>query len=178
MALAVRVKLAGQLMEKDPEQARAAIDEIGVAIDDTLQELRDLAHGIYPPLLADKGLLAALESAARRATLPVSVRADGLARYTPEREATIYFCVLEALQNAGKYSGEGASVTVELHEDAGSLAFIVTDDGVGFDVAERGAGAGFTNILDRLGALGGTLRVESARGRGTRVAGAVPARPG
>jgi signal transduction histidine kinase len=177
VALAVRVKLAGQLLEKDPEQARAAIDEIGAAIDDTLQELRDLAHGIYPPLLADKGLYAALESAARRAALPVSVRADGLARYAPECEATIYFCVLEALQNAGKYAGEGASATVELHEEEGSLAFVVNDDGAGFDVAERGAGAGFTNMLDRLGALGGTLRVESAPGRGTRVAGAVPATP-
>jgi signal transduction histidine kinase len=178
VALAVRVKLAGQLMEKDPERARAALDDIGIAIDDALRELRDLAHGIYPPVLADKGLIAAIESAASRVTLPVSVRAAGLDRATPEREATIYFCVLEALQNAGKYAGEGASVTVELHEDAGSLAFIVSDDGAGFDVAERGAGAGFTNMLDRLGALGGTLRVESAPGKGTRVAGAVPAMPG
>ncbi len=144
-------------------------------IDNTLQELRELAHGIYPPLLAEKGLLAALESAARRATLLVSVQADGLARYTPECEATIYFCVLEALQNAGKYAGEGASATVQVHEEGGTLAVVVSDNGAGFDVAERGSGAGFTNMLDRLGALGGTLRVESAPGRGTRVAGAVPA---
>ena len=107
----------------------------------------------------------------------MSVRADGLARYAPECVATIYFCVQEALQNAGKYAGEGASATVELHEEEGSLAFVVSDDGAGFDVAERGSGAGFTNMLDRLGALGGTLRVESAPGRGTRVAGAVPATP-
>jgi signal transduction histidine kinase len=177
VALAVRVKLVEQLLEKDPGQARVALDEIGVAIEDTLQELRDLAHGIYPPLLADKGLAAALESAARRATLPVSVRAEGLARYSPECEATIYFCVLEALQNAGKYAGEGASVTVELREKEGSLAFVVSDEGAGFDVGVRGSGAGFTNMLDRLGALGGTLRVESAPGKGTRVVGAVPATP-
>jgi len=177
VALAVRVKLAGQLVEKDPDGALTALEEIGVAIEDTLQELRDLAHGIYPPLLADKGLSAALESAARRATLPVRVHAEGLARYAPESEATIYFCVLEALQNAGKYAGEGASVTVELREDEGSLAFVVSDDGAGFDVSARGSGAGFTNMLDRLGALGGTLRVESAPGKGTRVVGAVPATP-
>lgn len=175
VALAVRVKLVGQVLEKDPERARAALDEIGIAIEDTLQELRDLAHGIYPPLLADKGLSAALESAARRATLPVTVHADGLARYAPESEATIYFCVLEALQNAGKYAGEGASVMVDVREDEGSLAFVVSDDGTGFDVSARGSGAGFTNMIDRLGALGGSLRVESAPGRGTRVVGAVPA---
>jgi signal transduction histidine kinase len=175
VALAVRVKLVGQLLERDPSQARAALDEVGVAIQDTLQEMRDLAHGIYPPLLADKGLREALESAARRATVPVTVQAQGLTRYAPENEATIYFCVLEALQNAGKYAGSGASVRVEVHEEAGSLVFVVSDDGAGFDIAARGAGAGFTNMLDRLGALGGTLRVESAPGKGTRVVGVVPA---
>jgi signal transduction histidine kinase len=175
VALAVRVKLVGQLLERDPAQARAALDEIGVAIQDTLHEMRDLAHGIYPPLLADKGLREALESAARRATLPVTVQAQRLTRYTPEGEATIYFCVLEALQNAGKYAGSGASVKVEVREEADSLVFMVSDDGAGFDVAARGTGAGFTNMLDRLGALGGTLRVESAPGKGTRVVGVVPA---
>jgi len=175
VALAVRVKLVGQLLERDPGQARAALDEIGVAIQDTLHEMRDLAHGIYPPLLADKGLAEALESAAGRATLPVTVHAQGLARYTPEAEATIYFCVLETLQNAGKYAGPGASVKVEVREEADSLVFMVSDDGAGFDVAARGTGAGFTNMLDRLGALGGTLRVESAPSKGTRVVGAIPA---
>jgi signal transduction histidine kinase len=175
VALAVRAKLASQLVDRDPEAAKAAMQEIGVAIEETLQELRDLAHGIYPPLLADKGLPAALESAARRATLPVRVDAKGLGRHAPEAEATVYFCVLEALQNAGKYAGEGAAVTVEVHEEEGALVFIVGDDGAGFDTrAGKAAGAGFTNMLDRLGALGGTLRVESAPGKGTRITGAVP----
>jgi signal transduction histidine kinase len=177
VALAVRVKLASQLLERDPQKVHGALDEIATAIDDTLQELRDLAHGIYPPLLADKGLSAALGSAARRAVLPVTVSADGLARYAPEAEATVYFCVLEALQNAGKYAGEAASVGVEVREEAGSLAFDVSDDGAGFDVRARDPGAGFTNMLDRLGALGGTLRVESAPGKGTVVSGAVPVSP-
>ena len=124
----------------------------------------------------DKGLPAALESAGRRATLPVRIDAADLGRYSPEREATVYFCVLEALQNAGKYAGEGASVSVEVRGEDGSLVFVVSDDGAGFDTsgAEPG-GAGFTNMLDRLGALGGTLRVESAPGRGTRVTGTLPA---
>jgi signal transduction histidine kinase len=176
VALAVRARLARQLIERDPATAATAIDEIRTALDETLQELRDLAHGIYPPLLADKGLAAALESAARRATLPVTVSADESWRYAPEAEATVYFCVLEALQNAGKYAGEGASVTIELHDDAANLVFVVSDDGGGFDVREAGKGAGFTNMLDRLGALGGTLHVDSAPGQGTRVTGKVPAR--
>ncbi|HEY7401537.1 MAG TPA: histidine kinase [Actinomycetota bacterium] len=175
VALAVRVKLASQLLDRDPRQAHAALDEVGTAIDDALQELRDLAHGIYPPVLADQGLRAALESAASRSTLPVAVRANDLPRVAPEYEATVYFCVLEALQNAGKYAGKSASVTVEVREEEGSLVFAVSDDGAGFDVMARGAGAGFTNMLDRLGALGGTLRVESAPGKGTRVVGALPA---
>ena len=175
VALAVRAKLASQLVDRDPEAAKSALAEIGTAIEDTLQELRDLAHGIYPPLLADKGLPAALESAGRRATLPARVEAKSLGRYAPEAEATVYFCVLEALQNAGKYAGDGASVTVEVREEEGGLVFVVSDDGAGFDTrAGKAAGAGFTNMLDRLGALGGTLRVESAPGRGTRVTGAVP----
>jgi signal transduction histidine kinase len=175
VALAVRVKLAEQLLERNPIAARAALDEIGTAIEDALQELRDLAHGIYPPLLADKGLPAALGSAARRSTLPVTLRADGLGRFAPEAEATIYFCVLEALQNAGKYAGADARVQVEIGADDRNLTFLVRDDGPGFDVRAHGAGAGFTNMLDRLGALGGTLRVESAPGKGTRVSGTVPA---
>jgi signal transduction histidine kinase len=177
VALAVRVKLASQLLERDPQKVPAALGEIAVAIDETLQELRDLAHGIYPPLLADKGLPAALGSAARRALLPVTVSADGLARYAPEAEATIYFCILEALQNAGKYAGEGAKVRVEVREEAGSLKFDLSDDGAGFDVRTGDPGVGFTNMLDRLGALGGTLRVESAPGKGTVVSGALPVSP-
>ena len=177
VALAVRIKLAEQLLDRDPEQARTALEEIGGALDEALQELRDLAHGIYPPLLADKGLPAALGSAARRAVVPVTVRAEDLGRYAPEAEATVYFCVLEALQNAGKYAGEGSRAKVDVREEAGSLVFGVSDDGAGFDVHGREPGAGFTNMLDRLGALGGTLRIESAPGKGTRVSGALPATP-
>ena len=173
VALAVQLKLVRQMAERDPSQVADRIDALSDAVDETLQELRDLAHGIYPPLLADKGLPDALASAARRATVPVTVVTDGLGRYGADAEATVYFCVLEALQNAGKYAGDDASVTVEVREEAGSLVFVVADDGAGFDVQGRGTGAGFTNMLDRLGALGGTLRVESAPGRGTKITGVV-----
>jgi len=175
VALGIQVKLARGLLEKDPARAADVLDGLSNAVDDTLQELRDLAHGIYPPLLADRGLPDALQAAARRAVLPVTVRTDGLGRYAPEAEATAYFCVLEALQNAGKYAGDGARVTVDVSAQPQGLVFVVKDDGAGFDTSASGLGAGFQNMLDRLGALGGTLRVESAPGRGTQVTGTLPA---
>jgi signal transduction histidine kinase len=174
VALAVKVRLARQLAEKDPARAMALLEELGGDVEDTLQELRDLAHGIYPPLLADKGLPEALASAARRATLPTTVHANGTARYPQEVEAAVYFCCLEALQNAGKYAGDGATVDIAIDENEGALLFAVTDHGKGFDVTSRARGAGFTNMSDRLGAVGGSLRVESTLGVGTRVSGVIP----
>jgi signal transduction histidine kinase len=174
VALAVKVRLARQLGERDPARANTLLEELGGDLEDALQELRDLAHGIYPPLLADKGLAEALASAARRAVIPTEVRAVDIDRYPAEVEAAVYFCCLEALQNAGKHAGEGARAIVRLWEEAGGLLFEVADVGVGFDVRRTGVSAGFTNMNDRLGAIGGTLRVESAPGRGTKVAAAIP----
>jgi signal transduction histidine kinase len=174
VALGIKAKLARTMLDTDQERAIDVLDSLSAAVDDTLQALRDLAHGIYPPLLADKGLREALASAARRAVRPTTVRTDELTRYPAEAEATVYFCVLEALQNAGKYAGEAASVTVDVREDEAGLVFMVSDDGAGFDVRGKGMGAGFQNMLDRLGALGGTLRVDSALGKGTRVTGVLP----
>ncbi len=177
VALGIQVKLARTMLDKDPAKAADVLDGLSTAVEDTLQELRDLAHGIYPPLLADRGLPDALQAAARRSVLPVTVRTDGLGRFAPEAEATVYFCVLEALQNAAKYAGERATVTVTVEFRDRGLTFVVKDDGAGFDTRDRGMGAGFQNMLDRLGALGGTLRVESAPSRGTQVVGALPAVP-
>jgi signal transduction histidine kinase len=174
VALAVKVGLARQLGQRDPAKANTLLEELGGDLEDALQELRDLAHGIYPPLLADKGLAEALASAARRAVIPTEVRAVDIGRYAAEVEAAIYFCCLEALQNAGKHAGEEARATVRLWEEAGGLLFEVADDGAGFDVRRTGVSGGFTNMNDRVGAIGGTLRVESAPGRGTKVAGAIP----
>jgi signal transduction histidine kinase len=174
VALAVKVRLAQQLAERDPVRSRTILADLGGDVEDTIQELRDLAHGIYPPLLADKGLPDALASAARRAAVPTTVDAQGIGRYPPEKEAAVYFCCLEALQNAGKYAGAGAVAIITLREKAGGLVFDVGDDGAGFDVSARRAGAGFTNMNDRLGAVGGTLRVESTPTVGTRVSGAIP----
>jgi signal transduction histidine kinase len=181
VALAVTVRLAQQLAATDPDQARELLEQLGHDLQDAVQELRDLAHGIYPPVLMDRGLVSALESAAARAALPVEVAADGdVGRFPQEVEAAVYFCCLEALQNAGKHAGEGATATVTVGRDVGAdgrdtVTFTVADDGAGFDPAgSAGRGHGFVNMSDRLGAIGGTVAVDSAPGRGTRVSGSVP----
>jgi signal transduction histidine kinase len=102
------------------------------------------------------------------------VEADEVGRFGSEVEAAVYFCCLEALQNAGKYAGEGASATVRVWRENGTLRFEVADTGAGFDAGVGGHGAGFVNMGDRLGAIGGSFRVDSAPGQGTRVAGQIP----
>jgi signal transduction histidine kinase len=181
VALAVTVRLAQQLAATDPGQARELLEQLGHDLQDAVQELRDLAHGIYPPVLMDRGLVAALESAAARASLPVEVVADGeVGRFPQEVEAAVYFCCLEAFQNASKHAGDGAVATVTIGRQAGAggrdrLVFAVADDGAGFDPAgSAGSGHGFANMSDRLGAIGGTVEVDSVLGRGTRVSGIVP----
>ena len=134
--------------------------------------IRDLARGIYPPLLADQGLVAALQAQARKAAVPTEVRSDGVGRYPQDTEAAVYFCVLEALQNIGKYAG-ASQVAVSLEAADGSLRFTVRDDGAGFD-AGAAHGSGLTNMRDRLESLGGSLVVRSEPGRGTTVTGVIP----
>jgi signal transduction histidine kinase len=173
VALAVKVRLLEQLAERDPERARSLMTQLQDDVRSAIEELRSLAHGIYPPLLSSSGLGQAMSAACRRAPLPASVEADGVGRHAPEIEAAVYFCCLEALQNAAKYAGSEASARVRIWEDAGGLLFEVTDDGGGFAPGKNGEGAGLTNMRDRLGAVGGALRVESD-GHGTRIHGVVP----
>jgi signal transduction histidine kinase len=174
VALAVKLRLARRLVDADPEQTRGMLDELREELKDAVEELRSLAHGIYPPLLMDQGLAAALGSAAQRATIPTRVEAGPIGRYPSEMEAAAYFCCLEALQNAMKHAGPQATAVVGVWEEAGALRFTVRDDGTGFDPAARDGGTGFVNMRDRLGAIGGTLRVESSPGAGTSILGTLP----
>jgi signal transduction histidine kinase len=174
VALAVKVKLVKNLVEADPNTAKSMLEELGGDVQEAVQQLRDLAHGIYPPILVDRGLGPALESAATKAALPTSVVAEDVQRHRQEIEAAVYFCVLEALQNAGKHAGEGKSALVRVWEEPGVLLFNVADDGAGFDPKTKGLGAGFTNMSDRLGAIGGTFSVESEPGKGTKISGRIP----
>src|SRR5262249_39667642 len=137
--------------------------------------LRNLAHGIYPPLLMDRGLGEALNAAATRAALPTSVNADGVGRYPQAVEAAGYFCCLEAPQNAAKHAGGRAEARITVQEEAGALLFSVADDGAGFDMASGAQrGHSFINMSDRVGAIGGSISVESAPGKGTRISGRIP----
>jgi signal transduction histidine kinase len=174
VALAVKLGLARRFVGTDLQQTRSMLDELREELKDAVEELRSLAHGIYPPLLMDQGLAAALGSAAQRATIPTRVETGTLGRYPSEVEAAAYFCCLEALQNAMKHAGPGATAVVRVWEEAGALRFAVVDDGAGFDAAAKGTGAGFVNMGDRLGAIGGSLQVESSPGGGTSVLGILP----
>jgi signal transduction histidine kinase len=174
VALAVSLRLTRQVVATDAEQAAVMLDQIGADLQEAVQELRNLAHGIYPPLLAERGLAEALAAAAARAALPTTVEADDVGRFPQPTEAAVYFCVLEALQNAGKHAGADAQATITVREEAGALLFEVADDGAGFDAAGALGGHGFVNMADRVGAIGGTVTVESAPGAGTVVAGRIP----
>jgi len=173
ISLSVRLLMAAKLASEDPELA-SLLEQLGAEVSDTAREVRNFAHGIYPPLLRANGLAEALFAAASHSTLPTRVQAGSLGRYPADVEAAVYFCCLEAMQNACKHAGERATIGLRLREQAGTLTFEVTDDGAGFDAACQGPGAGLLNMADRLGAFGGRVRVGSAPGQGTRVTGTVP----
>ncbi|HEX4493585.1 MAG TPA: histidine kinase [Acidimicrobiia bacterium] len=177
VALAVKLGLARQLLDGDREVVATLLEELRTEAQETLTELRELAHGIYPPLLMDRGLPEALRAAANRAVLPTDVVAD-VGRYASDVEAAVYFCCLEAMQNAGKYAGEGARLTVSVFATDDELAFEVADDGAGFDATHIArTGHGFVNMADRLGAIGGSVAVDSAPGSGTRIHGRIRQQP-
>jgi len=172
VALSVKTRLARDLTARDPAKVAEMLTQIDAEIQTALGDLRDLARGIYPPLLIDEGLGAALDAQARRSLVPTTIRADGLGRYAPEVEAAVYFSCLEALQNVAKYA-EANSATVILAQSNGHLTFEVVDDGRGFDPAAERTGTGLQGIADRLGALHGEVTIRSEPGAGTRVRGRI-----
>jgi signal transduction histidine kinase len=173
VALAVNLRLAKDIIVDDREAGMEMLDQLAGEVQETIQELRELAHGIYPPLLVDSGLLEALRAAANRNPLPVDIHGEGIGRYPSETEAAVYFCCLEALQNAAKHAPD-SRVEVRLWEESGGLLFTVSDDGPGFDPDTAQRGHGYVNMADRLGAIGGTVRWDSDVGKGSQVRGSVP----
>jgi signal transduction histidine kinase len=177
-ALAVNLGLARQLLADESEE-RATVGELLASMTEdvraTIAEVRDLAHGIYPPLLRQAGLPDALKAAAQRSTGPVTVQAEDVGRPGPDVEAALYFCVLEALQNVAKHAPD-ASVAVRLVTDraSGDLVLTVADDGPGFAQDGDSAGQGQQNMVDRMGAVGGTVSWTSTPGSGTTVALRLP----
>ena len=176
VALAIKLKLAGITVDEDPAEAKQMIGELQAEATGALENLRDLARGIYPPLLADLGLVAALNAQANKSSLPVMVDADGIGRYGQDTEAAVYFCCLEALQNIAKYA-HASSARICLQAQNGTLRFTVSDDGAGYDARHTPLGSGQRNMADRLAALGGRLEVRSAPGQGTTITAQLPSTP-
>jgi len=174
VALRVRLGLVQELLRSGPARTQELFDGLGADVEAALEEVRMLARGVYPSVLADRGLADALRTAARRSPLRVIVRARGAARFREEVETAVYFACVEALQNAAKHARADTSVLISLSLD-GALRFAVADDGAGFRVEATPSGTGLANMRDRIEAVGGTLTVESAPGAGTTVSGSVPA---
>jgi signal transduction histidine kinase len=172
VALTIKLRLARMTVE-NLAQAKQAFGELQTDAGEALENLRDLAHGIYPPVLADMGLAAALNAQAARSAVPVTVEADGIGRFPQEAEAAVYFCCLEALQNIAKYA-HATQARICMRARGGTLSFTVSDDGAGYDTRRTPMGSGQRNMADRLAALGGQLEVRSAPGHGTTVTARLP----
>ena len=173
VALAVSLGLAREVLRDDPDAAAQLLAEASADVRTTIAEVRDLAHGIYPPLLKESGIAAALTAAGARCPVPVTVEANSVPRLDQQVETAVYFCCLEAVQNAVKHAA-GCPVTVRLRYADDVLAFEVVDDGPGFDPRAGSFGQGRQNMADRVGAVGGHLSWVSVPGRGTTVRGTVP----
>lgn len=173
VALRIHLTLTGEQLDR-PE-AREMLERLGAEVDETIDELRTVAQGVYPKVIAQAGVGAALVAVAGRSPMPVSVRDEGMGRHSEAVEMAVYFCCLESLQNAAKHAGPGASATIRLSREDGGVRFCVEDDGAGFNPHTVERGAGLTNLADRVAAMGGTVRIDAAPGRGTRITGALPA---
>jgi signal transduction histidine kinase len=172
VAIGVKASLASTFVTKDPERAVSIIDEVRADALETLDGLRDLARGAYPPILADEGLERAIGLQAKRSAVPVTLVADGVGRLPEPMEVAVYYCCLEAMQNSAKYSG--GSVAVSIRRGVDELSFSVRDDGAGFDPALTRRGVGMRSMAERVTSLGGSLEVRSSPGDGTLVSARLP----
>jgi signal transduction histidine kinase len=175
LALAIDLELAGELVTNDPGKGARRLRELVQDVNEAMADIRSLAHGLYPSILIERGLVEALWDAAAASPLRTTLSTEHIGRYAPEIEGAVYFCCREALQNAAKHAEGARSATISLWE-AEALHFEVRDDGAGLPPGHGRAneGAGITNMRDRIGAIGGTLAIESHPGEGTRVMGAMP----
>jgi signal transduction histidine kinase len=173
VALRIRLELAGEHLRESPPQAERLLVDLGAQIDEALEQVRSLARGVYPSLLADRGLRDAIRAAGSRNPVRTTVDMNGVGRYSPEVETAMYFCCLEAMQNAIKHANGVETIAVSF--TAGDvLRFEVCDDGAGFAPDAVLPGAGLANMRDRLAAVGGVLEINTAPGAGTSIAGTVP----
>jgi signal transduction histidine kinase len=175
VALRAHLGLESERLRDTSPQSAEVLDRLALVVEETIDEVRSIARGIYPSLLADRGIVEALRAAALGAPLPARVDAHGVGRYDAEIETTVYYACIEALQNTVKHAAGATGVWITL-SDTGHLRFEVRDDGAGFAVRSHSPGAGLMNLRDRLAAVGGVVTIESEIGVGTRVAGMLPVR--
>ena len=173
IAIGIGLSQAKQLCAAEPTRAAAMLDSLRQELRVAHDELRDLAQGVYPPVLTEHGLGAALQSAADRSPVPVTVALGPIGRHPREVEAALYFCCVEALQNAIKHAG-ATSIVLAGGRDDSTVWFSVTDDGAGFDPAAERSGSGVVNVRDRLGSIGGGVDLVTRPGAGVTVRGYVP----
>jgi signal transduction histidine kinase len=171
--LAGKLGQAARALDHDEARAKALLNEVTAELAAALASLRELARGIYPALLADMGIAAALDAQARKAPIPVSIEADAIGRYPQEIEAAVYFCALEALRSAGHADAAHASIRLSVSD--GELRFEIVGDGQGSGASDGRLGADLQGMADRIDALGGEILIDSGPGRGTRIHGSVPA---
>jgi PAS domain S-box-containing protein len=173
VALALALRLAGAKLESDRAAARDILAGAGEELALALEELRELARGLHPAILSDRGLRAAVEMLATRAPVPVEVADVPDERLPAPVEAAAYYLIAEALTNVAKYA-HASAVRVRVAAEDGRVLVEVADDGVGG--ADPAAGSGLRGLADRVEALGGSLAVESARGGGTSLRAEIPVR--
>jgi signal transduction histidine kinase len=174
VSLKVKLDVAGRIARKEGADKLADLLEgMGSDARDAVKQIRSLARGLYPPLLQAEGLVTAVRSIAEVSPVPVEVDANEIGRFSPELEATVFFCISEAITNGAKHAS-GSPLLVRLRESDGILTFEVIDRGPGFDVSTAKSGSGLHNMADRLDGVGGTLEIVSAPGHGTSIRGSVP----
>ena len=169
VAATINVSTARRLLRSRPDRVDEILATTIDELDDAAAQLSDVSRGLYPAELTRDGLEASLRGLADRSPLPVTVRIRRLRRLSADVEASVYFCCAEAVQNAIKHAGGAARIVVEVDGAGPGLTVTIADDGAGFEFDAAGSGHGLTNMLDRIGAVGGTLRIDTAPGRGTTI---------
>lgn len=173
--MTIRIKLALASESAEGKELKVHLDELDADAAAAVEELRELAHGIYPPVLRERGIADALKAFAQAVVSnPVRIVDRGVGRAPAGIEVAVYYCALEAIQNAVKHSGPGSSITVTIARPNGQIDFEIADNGVGFDPAVHVDGMGLVSMRDRVAAVGGELTLDSSPGQGTTVAGSVP----
>jgi signal transduction histidine kinase len=173
IAIRIQLALAAEKVSEIDDTAAEGLRALGTDLEEAIEDIRALAHGVYPLALEDMGLVGALRIVARRSPLPTPVRATGVGRYSREIEESAYFVCLEAIQNATKHADDATAISIELVHTS-TLDFEVRDNGAGFDPESTTSASGLVNMRDRLNAVGGHLTIKSQPGQGTRVIASIP----